>query len=80
MTPPPARQLTVAHQLPGECAYCDERHAAVVAAVGHELAERQRAERLEAPEGFTFKPSYRQAWEDGRNYAADSIDPKEPTP
>jgi len=37
-----ARELTVAHQAPGECAYCDERYAAIVAAVAHELAEKIR--------------------------------------
>jgi hypothetical protein len=49
-----ARQLTVAHQAPGECAYCDERHAAIVAAVAHELAEQQRTDaNLRATEGET---------------------------
>ncbi|MFG2292034.1 hypothetical protein [Streptomyces sp. NPDC048603] len=28
-----ARALTVAHQSPGECAYCDERHERIVKAV-----------------------------------------------
>jgi hypothetical protein len=39
-----ARHLTVAHQAHGECAWCDSRHAAIVAAVAHELAEQIRAE------------------------------------
>ncbi|WP_369147065.1 hypothetical protein [Streptomyces sp. R44] len=32
-----ARTLTVAHQAPGECSYCDERHAAIVDAVVDDL-------------------------------------------
>lgn len=43
-----ARRLTVAHQKPGECAYCDERHAKIVAAVAHELAEKIRLHKDEA--------------------------------
>ncbi|MGW4505734.1 hypothetical protein ACWENO_13950 [Streptomyces sp. NPDC004436] len=39
----PSRTLTVAHQQPGECAYCDDRHNRIVAAVAHELAETIRA-------------------------------------
>lgn len=38
-----ARELTVAHQKPGECEYCDRRHAEIVTAVAHELAEKIRA-------------------------------------
>lgn len=33
MTADNARRLTVAHQKPGECNYCDELHASIVAAV-----------------------------------------------
>ena len=38
-----SRSLTVAHQQPGECGYCDARHDRIVAAVAHELAEKIRA-------------------------------------
>jgi hypothetical protein len=34
----PSRTLTVAHQQPGECGYCDDRHDRIVAAVARELA------------------------------------------
>lgn len=34
----PSRTLTVAHQTPGECGYCDDRHDRIVAAVARELA------------------------------------------
>lgn len=40
------RELTVAHQKPGECAYCDKHHADIVAAVFEKAAAllRQRAD------------------------------------
>lgn len=37
-----SRTLTVAHQQPGECGYCDARHDRIIAAVAHELAEKIR--------------------------------------
>ncbi|MFD8949423.1 hypothetical protein ACFV0B_11270 [Streptomyces xanthophaeus] len=37
-----ARELTVAHQQPGECAYCDRRHARIEAAIARELIQKQR--------------------------------------
>lgn len=33
-----ARSLTVAHQQPGECDYCDDRHDRIIAAIARELA------------------------------------------
>jgi len=63
-----ARELTVAHQAPGECAYCDERHAAIAAAVAGELAEKIRAE---ADDLHQTTPGVVQ----GLRLAADLIDP-----
>ena len=63
-----ARELTVAHQAPGECAYCDERYAAIVAAVARELAEKIRAE---ADDLHQTTPGVVQ----GLRLAADLIDP-----
>lgn len=40
--PETARNLTVAHQQPGECAYCDARHQRIVNAIAHELAQQIR--------------------------------------
>lgn len=42
----------------------------------HELAEEIRASRLEAPEGFTFRHEWVDAWNAGRDDSADLIDPE----
>jgi hypothetical protein len=71
-----ARQLTVAHQAPGECAYCDERHARIVAAVAHELADvlRAEADRPQKPNESKAGARYRRIQ---YRKAADHITPKE---
>lgn len=38
-----ARELTVAHQTPGECEWCDRRHEAIVARIATEVARNLRA-------------------------------------
>lgn len=63
-----ARELAVAHQKPGECAWCDERYQKIEDAVARELAERIRNARV--PVGF----------EDGADFAADLIDPEKERP
>lgn len=42
----------------------------------HELAAKIRAHRLEEPDGYTVRPSYKAAWEDGRRSAAMLIEPE----
>jgi len=62
-----ARFHTVAHQKPGECEICDERHARITAAVAKELAEEIRAA---ADDLHQATPGVVQ----GLRYAADLID------
>lgn len=70
-----ARRLTVAHQKPGECAYCDDRHTRIVAAVAHELAEeiRQESGPDDSDQRFLI---YNNGWYDARGELADLIDPE----
>lgn len=52
-----------------------EREAGeAIDAFAHELAEKIRAERLEKTS--TLLPSYAEAWGDGRDHAANLIDPE----
>lgn len=37
-----ARELTVAHQTPGECEFCDKKYTKITNAIAHELAEKIR--------------------------------------
>lgn len=43
----------------------------------HELAEKVRSSRLEAPEGFVHRQAWIAAWNEGRDDSADLIDPEE---
>ncbi|MFD5069154.1 hypothetical protein ACFWNC_14665 [Streptomyces sp. NPDC058369] len=42
----------------------------------HEIAEEIRAQKLEAPEGFVYRESWIDAWNEGRDTSADLIDPE----
>lgn len=62
-----SRQLAVAHQQPGECAYCDDRYRQIQDAFMREAAAAIRSE------GDHASYEYTGGWE----WAADLLDPDE---
>ncbi|MFJ3084381.1 hypothetical protein ACIPJG_32140 [Streptomyces halstedii] len=45
-------------------------------AVASELAGKIRSQKLKAPEGFVYRQSWIDAWNEGRDDSADLIDPE----
>ncbi|MER6485719.1 hypothetical protein ABT264_19450 [Streptomyces virginiae] len=72
-----SRILTVAHQQPGECAYCDEQHARIVAAVARELADKIRARHDEAAAEDWGRSRGKRTYLSGISLARKLIEPKE---